>query len=352
MPTDPKALLRRALGLPDSADIALTCLAPAQNVGVGRALAEGPARSLDRVYPFLAVGLRGTLSRSQDLPGAFLLDDALQHDVLTIGGAEALDVDAYPRARWLVVPPGGLVLIDRRVVLDEDGGVHAIDSQAEGEAGAGPSFDGLRRAPRPPPEREAVPRSDVLRALAAGPSEHFRPELPALLAPLIEVEAPGAQLMALGFALRLYAPSPARRAADRAALRAGLLPPALQALVDEARRFSSGLLDEAEAARAAEAERLAEQLETVPVEEDEPCPPALALDICHARAAAAALDDALRVAGRGPEPGLRLVDGLGLGRLAWLRAAVGAAEADTAERWSAELAEDPAAWWADALLGG
>jgi hypothetical protein len=213
-------------------------------------------------------------------------------------------------------------------------------------------FEKLEAVPRTPPEREAVPRSAVLRVLAAGPSDNFRPELQALLAPLVEVEAPGTQLTALGYALRLYAPSPARRAADRAALRTGQLPAAVRLVVRQIRRFSASLLDEAEAARAAEAERLAEQLEAVGTEDDEPCPPALALDICHARAAAAALDDALRVAGRGPEPGLRLVDGLGRGRLAQLRAAVGTVGADAADRWSAELVDDPEAWWANAMMGG
>ena len=44
------------------------------------------------------------------------------------------------------------------------------------------------------------------------------------------------------------------------------------------------------------------------------------------------------------------VDALGIGRLPWLREAIGDFLVAESDRWSEELIEAPDAWWAEAML--
>lgn len=336
-------LLRHALGLSAGAPLALERIVDDLLTEAGQAYAPPAEARLERVLPVGALNLRGRLSRDAGAPGQFLLEDIHEHAIVAVGGAALRPVLGHPAARWLDLRGGGIIVLDGVLVLNPDG---AIDRVAAAAAPAPPE------GPRPAdPGRPPAPGSAALQQLAAGTYPGGSPALQALIAPLVGLEAPAAPLRAVGFALRLLEPGPARRAAARAALRAGQLPPERQALIDLARGLPPALIEAAEAARADEAERLIDLLQAVGTGDDERCTAAAAAAICEARAAAAALDAGLRVAGRSPEPALARVDALGQGRLPWLREAVGEPDAAAQARWSAERAHDPSAWWADAMLG-
>ena len=210
-------------------------------------------------------------------------------------------------------------------------------------------FERLASMPqRTPPDRFPVPQSPFLMECASGSVGGFRPELPGLIAPLVGVEAPEAQYMAVGYALRLARPEPG--ASPNTDLLLGELSEQTRALRDFVLSFDPILVGEVEAALSDRAEELLELLESVSKEDEVPCDQDLALKICRLRSEAAMIEIGLRMYGRVKPYSLKYVDALGVGCHPWLRDAIGDSTADEADRWSEELIEAPDAWWAEAML--
>lgn len=209
-------------------------------------------------------------------------------------------------------------------------------------------FERLIGSPlREPPRRLPVPRCPILLDPAKGGVD-FRPELAGLIAPLVDVESAEAQFIAVGYVLRLARPK-AVWTADMSILR-GCLSGQTNTLMNFVRGFDPELVAEAEVALLGRAEVLIEKLELVFLRDDVPCERDLALDICRLRSEMEMLEIALRMCGRLKPNIVRRVDALGIGRLPWLRDAIGDSTAEEGDRWSEELIDAPEAWWAEAML--
>lgn len=209
-------------------------------------------------------------------------------------------------------------------------------------------FERLAGAPlREPPRRLPVPRSPLMVDCAKGGGE-FR-QLAGLIAPLVDVESAEAQFIAAGYILRLARPKTVGTA-DVSPLRGGLSDQTRTIIMNFVRGFDPELVAEAEVALCDRAEVLIEKLELVSQEDDVPCNRNLALDICRLRSEMEMLEVGLRMYGRSKPNIARRVDALGIGRLPWLREAIGDFLAEEGDRWSEELIDAPEAWWAEAML--
>ena len=209
-------------------------------------------------------------------------------------------------------------------------------------------FERLAGTPqRTPPYRPPVPSSFLLRECAEGIGD-FHPELQGLIAPLVDVESAEAQYICAGYAMSL--PVTKGWLLPYTNPQQGKLRDRTLTLVRFIQSFDSILVDEAAVALEGRAEKLIELLDRVSQEDDVPCDRDLALDICRIRSETAMLEIGLRVYGRPKSHSMGVVDAMGVGRLPWLRDAIGDSTAGEADRWSEALVDSPEAWWAAAML--